>query len=84
MVSAIFSKIDSHKSCGLNGIAAIGLIKCVTEPTVVLSKLYNICLDVSCFQACWKFYSVVAVLRTRAKFLIIRTIHLFFGKVLET
>lgn len=71
ILSAAFPKIDSHKACRLSDIAAIGLMKCVSELTVVLPKLYNICLDVSWFPACWKFSSVVAVLRTRAKFLII-------------
>ena len=62
-VHGIIKNLDTSKACGPDLIPAVLLKKCSAEVAPVLSKLYNKCLNESCFPDCWKTASVVPVFK---------------------
>ena len=72
MVKKVITNLDSSKAPGPNCIPVVVLKNYESELSYILTKLFNKCLNESCFLHCWKVSSVVPVFknvgeRSRAK-----------------
>ena len=62
-VKKVLTNLDSSKACVPDFIDVMSLRKCESEVSYILSKLFNMCLEESCFSDCWKVSSVVPVFK---------------------
>ena len=63
MVKKVITNLDSSKTSGPDCIPVVALKNCEPELSYILAKLFNMCLNESCFPDCWKVLSVVPVFR---------------------
>ena len=63
MVKKVITNLDSSKASGPDCIPAVVLKNCELELSYILAKLFNMCLEESCFSDCWKVSSVVPVFK---------------------
>ena len=63
MVKKVVANLDSSKASGPDCIPVVVLKSCESELSYILTKLFNMCLEESCFPDCWKVSSVVPVFK---------------------
>ena len=63
MVKKVIMNLDLSKASGSDCIPVIVLKNCETELSYILAKLFNNCLQESCFPDFWKVSSVVPVFK---------------------
>ena len=63
MVKKVITNVDSSKASGPAFIPAVVLKNCESELSYILSELFNMCLEVSCFPDCWKVSLVVPIFK---------------------
>ena len=63
MVNKVITNLDSSKASGPDCIPVVVLKNCEPELSYILAKLFNKCLEDSCFPDCWKVSSVVPVFK---------------------
>ena len=63
MVKKFLTNLDSSKASGPDCIPVVVLKNCEPELSYILAKLFNKCLEESCFPDCWKVSSVVPVFK---------------------
>ena len=54
MVKKVITNLDSSKGSGPDCIPVVVLKNCEPELSYMLAKLFNMCLNESCFPDCWK------------------------------
>ena len=54
MVKKVITSLDSSKISGISCIPVALLKNCEPEFSYILAKLFNMCLEESCFPDCWK------------------------------
>ena len=54
MVKKVIASLDSSKISGISCIPVALLKNCEPELSYILAKLFNMCLEESCFPDCWK------------------------------
>ena len=59
MVKKVITNLDSSKASDPDCIPVVVLKNCEAELSYILAKLFNKCLEESCFPDCWKISSVV-------------------------
>ena len=59
MVKKVITNLDSSKASDPDCITVVVLKNCEAELSYILAKLFNKCLEESCFPDCWKISSVV-------------------------
>ena len=67
MVKKVITNLDSSKVSGPDCIPVVVLKNCEPELSYILAKLFNNCLNESCFPDCWKVSSVVPVFKNVGK-----------------
>ena len=73
MVKKVIINLDLSKASGPDCIPVVVLKNCEPELSYILAKLFNKCLNESCFPDCWKVSSVVPVLSMLGKVLQLKT-----------
>ena len=63
MVEKVIANLDSSKASGPDCIPVVFLKNCEPELSYLLAKLFNMCLNESCFPDCQKVSSVVPVFK---------------------
>ena len=63
MVKKVITNLDSSKASGPDCIPVVVLKNCEPELSDILAKLFNKCLEGSCFLECWKVSLVVPVFK---------------------
>ena len=63
MVKKVITNLESSKSSGPDCIPVVVLKNCEPELSYILVKLFNMCLNESCFPDSWKVSSVVSVFK---------------------
>ena len=63
MVKKVVANLDSSKASGPDCIPVVVLKSCESELSYILTKLFNMCLEESCFPDSWKVSSVVPVFK---------------------
>ena len=63
MVKNVITNLDSSKASGPDCIPVVVLKNCEPELSYILAKLFNMCLNESCFPDCWRVSSVVPVFK---------------------
>ena len=63
MVKKVITNLDSSKASGPDCIPVVVLKNCDPELSYILAKLFNKCLEESCFPDCWKVSLVVPVFK---------------------
>ena len=63
MVKKVITNLDSSKASGPDCIPAVFLKNCEPELSYLRAKLFNMCLQESCFADCWKVSLVVPVFK---------------------
>ena len=63
MVKKVMANLDSSKASGPDYIPVVVLKNCEPELSYIRAKLFNNCLEESCFPDCWKVSSVVSVFK---------------------
>ena len=63
MVKKVITNLDSSEASGPDCIPVVFLKNCEPELSYILAKLFNMCLEGSCFPDCWKVSSVVPVFK---------------------
>ena len=63
MVKKVITNLDSSKASGPDYIPLVVLKNCEPKLSYILAKLFNKCLQESCFPDCWKVSSVVSVFK---------------------
>ena len=63
MVKKVITNLDSSKASSPDCIPVVVLKNCEPELPYILAKLFNNCLNESCFPDCWKVSSVVPVFK---------------------
>ena len=59
MVTKAISNLDSSKASGPDGIPVVVLKNCEPELSFILTDLFHLCLEESCFPDCWNVSSLV-------------------------
>ena len=63
MVKKVITNLESSKASGPDYIPVVVLKNCEPELSYILVKLFNMCLNESCFPDSWKVSSVVSVFK---------------------
>ena len=63
MVKKVITNLDSSKASDPDFIPVVLLRNCEPKLSYILAKLFNNCLNESCFPDCWKVSSVVPVFK---------------------
>ena len=63
MVKKVITNLESSKASGPDCIPVVVLKNCEPELSYILVKLFNMCLNESCFPDSWKVSSVVSVFK---------------------
>ena len=63
MVKEVITNLDLSKASRPDCIPVVALKNCKPELSYTLAKIFNICLQESCFPDCWKVSLVVAVFK---------------------
>ena len=63
MVKKVITNLDLLKASGFDCIPVVVLKNCESELSYIQAKLFNKCLEESCFPDCWKVSSVVLVFK---------------------
>ena len=63
MVRGVLTNLDSSNASVPDCVSVVVLKDCESELSHILTQLFNMCLNESCFPDCWKVLFVVFVLR---------------------
>ena len=73
MVKKVIMNLDLTKASGPDCIPVVFLKNCEPDLSYILAKPFNNCLKECCFPDCWKFSSVIPVLKMLGKGLLLKT-----------